>query len=352
VLNFEKELAGLGQTYHLNNETRLLIVDSAQKEMNADLELWLATESGLFRLAPGDGGWRIKEELFPGEDIQVVAHPPGSRETIFAGAYGNGLWRSLDGGRSWNRCALPGEFIRAVAFSPSDPRTVYVGTEPANLYRSRDAGREWEDLGIRQLPESKDWSLPYSPRSGALRTLVVQKGSPEKLLGGVEQGGVIQSTDGGAHWTISRAKEIPADVHFLCADPVNPDKLIAATGDGASLSADGGRSWKLLWPDYTRAVLFHPASPNLLLAGPALEVGEGGSILFSQDGGNTWAEAHGGRAFPLPGMVDFFVIHPRMPERVFAVLSEGEVIHSALDHFEWQTLQPSPAKVQFLEMVG
>lgn len=314
--------------------------------------IWLATDSGLFSLISAGETWEVRDSLLSGEDIQVVAHQPGHPEVMFAGTYGNGLWRSVTAGRNWTRCdGIPDQFIRAIAFSPSEPRVVYVGTEPANLYRSHDAGETWQDLQIRQLPESKGWSLPYSPRSGALRTLIIQPGNPELILGGVEQGGVLKSTDGGRRWSIVSGPTIPADVHWLSADPVNWEKIFAATGDGVSASMDGGNSWQLLWKDYTRAVLVHPASPNLVWAGPARDVGEGGSILLSQDGGSTWAEAHAGRAFPLPDMVEFFVIHESMLSWVFAVLSEGEVIFSRMDPMEWKPLEPKVGKVQFLEIM-
>lgn len=325
---------------------------SSTGENQALVELWIGTVSGLFRLVPENRKWQVREHLLGGEDIQVIARIPRPTGALFAGTYGHGLLRSGDGGKTWSRGRIEEDFIRAIVFSSSEPNTVYVGTEPANLYRSRDGGLSWENLNIRRLTESKHWSLPYSPRSGALRTLITQSGPPEKILGGVEQGGVIRSSDSGADWTISKPEDIPPDVHFLAGDAVNHDKFFAATGDGTYLSIDGAESWRMLWSDYTRAVLVHPTSPNLVFAGPARDVGEGGSILFSQDGGNTWAEAHNGRNFPLSDMVEFFVVHSSIPELVFAVLSEGEIIFSEIDRIEWRALEPRIEKVQFLEISG
>jgi hypothetical protein len=71
---------------------------------------------------------------------------------------------------------------------------------------------------------------------------------------------------------------------------------------------------------------------------------------MSQDGGATWIEAHGGRAFPLPDMVEFFVIHASLPERVFAVLSDGGLIHSEIDKIFWRDFEPQINGVQFVEI--
>src|SRR5687767_12486469 len=151
----------------------------------------VATTSGLATLTRKNGSWSQPERSLAGEDIQVVATEPGNAQLVYAGTYGNGLFRSKNSGKEWEKLSIPDAFIRAIAFSITDPATVYVGTEPANLYVSSDRGSTWQDLKIRRLPESKRWSLPYSPRSGALRTLILHPSRPNAILGGVEQAGVI-----------------------------------------------------------------------------------------------------------------------------------------------------------------
>lgn len=307
------------------------------------------TTSGLVTVRKKNGEYSIGDHSLKSEDIQVLAQDPANQDVIYVGTYGNGLFKTENAGRDWRKLDFPEAFIRSIAFAPDDARVVYVGTEPANLFASSDGGRSWDDLQIRRLPESKEWSLPYSPRSGALRTLVLHAAEPGTIIGGVEQGGVIRSTNRGVDWKITHS-EVPKDVHFLSVDQQNHKRIFAATGDGLSLSADGGESWEPIWDSYTRAVIVHPTSPNIVFAGPAEDVGERGSIRISQDGGTTWSDAHAGRDFPLPDLVEFFVIHPRIPERVFAVLSDGGVIQTQIERISWRSFEAPLREAQFLEI--
>src|SRR5438105_3029539 len=216
--------------------------------------------------------------VLAGEDIVALGYDPRNPSLILAGSSGRGWFKSSDSGANWSHVELDVEYIRTIAFSDCEPGTVYVGIEPAELFRSRDAGETWECLHIRRLPEAADWSLPYSPRSGALRTIALHPTNPLIIYGGVEQGGVIKSNDGGKTWSLDHER-VDKDVHFLSINPKQPDLLLAATGDGLFLSKDGASSWAKLIDDYTRAAIIHPAEPAIAFAGPAHEVGEHGRII-------------------------------------------------------------------------
>src|SRR5438477_613411 len=135
--------------------------------------------------------------VLAGEDIVALGHDPRNPSLILAGNYGRGLFKSSDSGANWSHIELDVEYIRTIAFSSCEPGTVYLGIEPAELFRSADSGETWECLHIRRLPEAADWALPYSPRSGALRTIALHPATPLILFGGVEQGGGVSSIDGG-----------------------------------------------------------------------------------------------------------------------------------------------------------
>ena len=139
------------------------------------------------------------KKVLADEDIVAIAHDPQDSKVMLAGSYGRGLFRSTDGGANWSHVELDVAFVRTIAFSDYEVGTVYVGIEPAELFRSSDSGRTWECLHIRRLPEAATWSLPYSPRSGALRTIALHPSNPQIIYGGVEQGGVVKSTMVGSH---------------------------------------------------------------------------------------------------------------------------------------------------------
>ncbi|HWL52802.1 MAG TPA: hypothetical protein VNQ90_10220 [Chthoniobacteraceae bacterium] len=273
--------------------------------------------------------------LLYGEDVVALASAPNDPRLLLAGTYGRGVFRSTDGGANWKPIRMGVDFVRTLVFSEHDPRVVYLGAEPAELFRSRDGGETWESLNLRRLPESPQWSLPYSPRGGALRTIVLHPQDPLTLYGGIEQGGVVKSTDGGANWKLDAA-QIHKDVHFLSINPQQPETLLAATGGGLFLSRDGAATWSRLIDDYTRAVLIDPLHPENALAGPALDVGEGGRIIQSRDGGETWKLESDGLHTPMDDMVEFFVIDPEQPERLFALCSDGALLESSTHPLHWE----------------
>jgi len=124
-----------------------------------------------------------------------------SDDALLAGTYGDGLFRSADGGRTWERieAGLTASTFRFVSAE-------LAGTEPARVYRSSDGGQSWEELeGITRIPGHERWFLPYSPRAGAARNAYV---SADRLLVAAEVAGLLRSDDGGL--TCGYASRSPA----------------------------------------------------------------------------------------------------------------------------------------------
>ncbi len=314
--------------------------------------MYLGTQDGVVRLQDKDGDWQVKHRSLEGHDVWVIASQPDDPNVIYAGTYGNGLFRSIDNGAHWEQLGseLALDYVRAIACTPTDPKLIYVGTEPANLFRSTDGGDTWTDLDIRSLPGAEDWFLPYSPRAGAVRTLALHPNAPSLIYGGVEQGGVLKSTDGGESWTITYDGVHP-DVHSLAIDPHDPQVLFAATGGGVYRTRDGGQTWERLIDDYTRAVTIHPLDPNVIFAGPARQVGHIGRILGSQDRGDTWVLAAEGLPIPMLDMVESYVLHPHYPDTIFAILSDGDLLYSRTDQIVWRPFEPQVGGVHSLALV-
>ena len=318
-----------------------------------DFDTYIGTTNGVYRLT-GSG---VEPLGLESERIWAIhAWRDDSRLTILAGSYGSGMYRSQDGGRTWQpaNAGLTASAFRCIAPDPLNASAVLAGTEPARLYRSMDGGSTWNELtGITRIAGHESWFLPYSPRAGAVRNVYAPPGRPGLLFASVEVGGLLRSDDGGVTWTCQPVIE-DEDIHFITGHPKDSDLLYAALGyaslthrgheggrrrfGGIARSRDGGKSWQKLESDYTRATLVPPSRPDLVLAGPAPEVGREGRIVVSTNGGDTWEPASGGLETPMPDMVELFVAAP--DDTVWAISSGGRLFRASPGVWVWQSALP------------
>jgi photosystem II stability/assembly factor-like uncharacterized protein len=303
------------------------------------VDAYLGTTRGVLRLHDG--------ELDPlGLDRFSVTALRASDETLLAGTYGDGLFRSADRGRSWERIEAG---LTASTFRFVDG--ALAGTEPARVYHSSDDGRSWKEFeGITRIPGHDRWFLPYSPRAGAARNSYV---SGDRLLVAVEVAGLLRSDDGGRTWVCEPVAG-DEDVHHVTGHPHDRDLIYVSLGSawltrrggqhgGVARSRDGGRTWEKVETDYTRATLVPPARPDLLVAGPATRVGRGGRLVVSSDGGYSWEPAGHGIHTPMADMVELFVAAP--DGSVWAILSGGRLLRAAPDDWSWSSALPPDAAV-------
>ncbi|MGH2618630.1 MAG: hypothetical protein ACRDJC_25655, partial [Thermomicrobiales bacterium] len=96
--------------------------------------------------------------------------------------------------------------------------------------------------------------------------------------------------------------------------------------------------------DYTRASIVPPARPDLLLAGPAKEVGAQGRIEVSADGGDTWQPAGDGLDMPMADMVELFQATP--DGSIWALCSGGRLLHAEPGAWQWRSLLPTGTTIE------
>lgn len=171
----------------------------------------------------------------------------------------SGLHHSLDG-TAWTDLGVPQEEVYSVCASPSGER-LYAGTRPAHVYVSTlappsdDGGppssdgipkggeNEWHELdGFRDL-RSREWRKSRHDDVAQVRSLCTHPDAPERVVAGVEVGGVHVSEDGGETWE-ARNEEGNDDVHHVHA--VSAEEYVASTGFGLFRTEDAGRSWTRL----------------------------------------------------------------------------------------------------------
>jgi photosystem II stability/assembly factor-like uncharacterized protein len=330
-------------------------------------EIFVGTHAGVTHL-----GREVRRLGLTGHRVSAI-HAFRDRAgdvVVLAGTYGDGLFRSADLGRTWTLVTegMTAPAARTIGPDPLVAGALMCGTEPARLFRSTDEGRSWVELdGVRAIPAHEEWYLPYSPRAGAVRNLLAPPGGRGRLLASVEVGGLLSSEDGGTTWSIEAIGDND-DIHQVSGHPTDPEVLWSALGwaalrsrergDGAprlggvGRSRDGGRTWDVLHHEYTRSAILPPADPGQVLAGPAPEVGRGGRIEVSTDGGESWEPAAEGIETPMPDMVERFV--PAPDGTIHAVCSGGRLLRSEPGPWRWSSALPAGVpddvvSVSFLE---
>lgn len=196
--------------------------------------------------------------------LAVVEQDPA---TFYVGTASGGLWKTVNNGTTWTPVFddQGTSSIGDVAVSSSDPEIVWVGTGEANNRQSSSAG----DGVYRSLDGGKSWSHRGLGDSGHIGKVVIDPSNPDRVFvaaggnlwrAGGERG-VYRTLDAGLTW--KRVLEIDEDtgVTTLELDPVNPDVLYAAAyqrrrtpwgfdgggpGSGLYKTMDGGESWSPL----------------------------------------------------------------------------------------------------------
>jgi photosystem II stability/assembly factor-like uncharacterized protein len=196
------------------------------------MTLLIGTDTGLYRV---DGLPFEKGEAEQVLDCGVVTavrtfdHANGVYVASSTGAF-----HSTDDGDTWTDLGVPlGDRFWHAGQSEvwsilSTPEALYAGTNDPYLYRSTDDGETWAELkGFRDLPSRGHWESPIDPHYARLRALEHVPGRPERLVAGVEAGGIHLSNDGGQTWH-DRRDTIVDDIHQIL--PISADVWLATTG--------------------------------------------------------------------------------------------------------------------------
>ena len=219
--------------------------------------LLIATRKGLWTLS-GDATrriWKLTGPTFLGHIVHHAVLDPRDGKTLLAAArtghLGPTIFRSLDGGRVWTEAAAPPAFKpdagRVVDHNfwlapghVSQPGVWYAGTSPQGLFRSTDGGVTWEGVqGFNEHPQRKAWcggDQEGTPDGPKLHSILVDPRDPAHLYIGMSGGGVFESSDAGADWKPLnqgvRADFLPVtdpefghDPHCLRFAGGNPDRL-------------------------------------------------------------------------------------------------------------------------------
>ena len=302
-----------------------------------------------------DGSARTALE---GRGAQSLAVDPLDQDTLYVGTSDEGLFKSADGGGSWEELAgIEHLRVTAVAVSPADG-AVYAGTEPSALFVSRDGGASWRELeGMRRLPSAPTWSFPPRPWTSHVRAIAPSYTDPDLVVVGIELGGVVRSTDGGQTWQDQRPGA-QADCHSLAAHRGEPGLLYEAGGGGFALSRDFGDSWEAadegMGLHYAWGLAVDVEDPTLVYAsaasGPGRAHGGGPSdaAIYRWVADGRWeAVLEGLAAFPYALCPD-----PEAPGSLYAGLGYGTILRGTYYGEGWEEFARVPSGLQALAAVS
>jgi hypothetical protein len=304
--------------------------------MSEGVRLYAGTQHGLIVWRSTSGGWQEVARSFPDGIIDSICGCKESPERVFVGVTHDGLYRTVDSGRSWSK-VLDGD-IRAVTVDPTDDRVIYAGVEPVALYRSQDGGDHWQELeALRDLPEAvrKNWWFPQPPHLGHVRHIFIHPDNQDVIYLCIEHGGIVRSFDRGRSWEdVSKGIDY-LDIHVILNAPQSFQRYYLATARGFFASDNPSNGWSRaengLTRDYFHDFVFFPPdkpeeNPKMLLAtadgSPGFwrreKRGARAALFASTDGAQSWTRITRGLADDLDSMVWALVHHPTDRRAVFA----------------------------------
>lgn len=260
--------------------------------------------------------WRLIGP-FRGGRVDAVTGDPTRPLVFYFGAVNGGVWKTTNAGHTWRNITdgrTDISSVGAITVAPSDPNVIYVGTGESQLredltygtgvYRSTDGGETWQRLGLTDTHQITDVVVDPKDPDRAFVSAIGHAFGPNA------ERGVFRTTDGGRSWKKVLFIDDSTGANDLTMDPSNPRILYASFWKVQrtpwSMQAGGGRSgiWKTTdggdtWTELT----FNPGIPKLPLGKIGLDVSpanprriyasieapdSAGGIFRSDDGGGTW----------------------------------------------------------------
>ncbi len=304
--------------------------------------------------------------------IADIAINPEDPSTWYVGVGSGGIWKTENGGTTWSTIFDDQDSysIGCITLDPNNPETIWVGTGEnvsgrhvaygSGVFRSRDGGTSWENMGL--TASEHIGMIRVDPRNSN----VIYVAAQGPLWSGGGERGLYKSTDGGASWvkllgdglgntSVDDQYTGVSEVHL---DPRNPDVVYAVSwqrfrnvavlmdggpGSGIHKSTDGGATWRQLTEGLPEEDLgkvgfaISPQQPAVVYATIELAHKKGG-FYRSEDGGESWEKRNdylsGGTG---PHYYQEIFADPHQFDRVYQMDVRLHVTHDGGKNFETMT---------------
>lgn len=257
-------------------------------------------------LAPGDWSWQGPGNI-GGRMRSIVIHPTDPNK-MWVGSVSGGIWKSTNAGTLWSPVNdfMANLAVSTMVIDPTNPSVMYAGTgevlfgsneNPINglqgtrgdgVFKTTDGGVTWNQLAQTKVSDPVVCpSIANCPWSFVNRLAISPDGT---TLLAATVSGIHRSTDGGSTWTRVTASLVQTyyDIDF---HPTNPQEAIAGGDNITAYSTDGGQSWFAsgfspgIAPSVRVELAYAASSPNIVYASVAQNTGD---VYQSTDGGLTF----------------------------------------------------------------
>jgi photosystem II stability/assembly factor-like uncharacterized protein len=280
-----------------------------------------------------------------GRVVDIAVDPKDAKRFYLAVASG-GVWKTENGGTSWTP-VFDGEgsySIGCVAIDPTNPNVVWVGTGENNsqrsvgygdgVYKSEDGGKSWRNTGLKASEHIG--KIVVSPKDPSVVYVAAQ--GPLWAPGGDR--GLYKTTDGGKTWNAVLTIDENTGVTDVVMDPRDPDTLVAASyqrrrhvftlidggpGSGVHKTTDGGKTWKKITSGLPKeemgriGLAIAPTEPDTLYAlVETAAANKAGGTFRSTNRGESWEK----RGDYVPGGPMYYQeisVDPKDPERLYSM---------------------------------
>lgn len=313
----------------------------ANREGRSELPMVVRKSIAFREIGPAVSGGRVT----------AVAGVAGDPDIYYVGAADGGVFRTDDGGMTWKAYFQHQHVasIGALAVDPRNPDVVWVGTGEANVrndvsfgdgvYKSTDGGKTWEHLGLDRTFQISAIAIdPLNPDT----VFVAAMGSPWQDNA---ERGVFRTTDGGKTWQKVLYLGAGVGISDLAMNPKNPQILFAGAykyrrtpwsyseggpEDAIYRSVDGGNTWQRLighglptQPVTRIGLAIAPSMPNRVYA----VIGSTAGVLWrSDDSGDHWTLVSKDQEVDSrPFYFSHLAVDPKNPDKVFALSNDFEL---------------------------
>lgn len=282
----------------------IIYVGSGESDIRNDM----ITGDGIYKSMDAGKSWSYSG-LRDTHTISTIVIDPQNPDIVYASSLGHvfapdanrGIFKSTDGGQSWQKIFFIDDKTGAIdlVMDPHNSQVLYAamwqaqrlpwalisGGPGSGLYKSTDGGAHWTNLSHNQgFPEGTLGRIGVSV-SGADSNIVY-------AIVQAEHGGVFRSDNRGETWTLTNSDFALRQRAFyymaIYADPKDPNTVYAPQVDALWVSHDGAKTFRKLHTPHgdNHIVWINPNNTNILLEG-----NDGGATV-STDGGNTWSQEH------------------------------------------------------------